>query len=153
MTSYVQLIGAPSRRPDTVDLPNVVAGEAVFQQLRCGSCHTASLQTGYRHPRAELRGQSIRPYTDLLLHDMGEALADSLTSQAEINREWRTPPLWGLGLREAVNGHGRLLHDGRARNVAEAILWHGGEAQVSREAFRTLPVASRTALIEFLESL
>lgn len=153
IASYVQLIGAPSRRPDTIDLPNVVAGEAVFQQLRCGSCHTASLQTGYRHPRAELRGQTIRPYTDLLLHDLGAELADQLTSQADINREWRTPPLWGLGLREAVNGHGRLLHDGRARTIAEAILWHGGEAQASREAFRTLPVASRTALIEFLESL
>ncbi|TDR41628.1 CxxC motif-containing protein (DUF1111 family) [Tahibacter aquaticus] len=153
ITTYVQMTGAPSRRPDSIDLPGAIAGEAVFTQINCGGCHVATLQTGYRHPLAELRGQTIHAYTDLLLHDMGDALADQLTPQAQANREWRTPPLWGLGLREAVNGHGRLLHDGRARNIAEAILWHGGEAQASREAFRNLPAAARAHLVEFLESL
>jgi CxxC motif-containing protein (DUF1111 family) len=153
ITSYAQMTGAPARRPDTVNLPQVVAGEAVFQQLGCGGCHVASMQTGYRHPLAELRGQTIRAYTDLLLHDLGEGLADKLLVSGSVNREWRTPPLWGIGMRQAVNGHGRLLHDGRARDLPEAILWHGGEAQASREAFRLLPAASRNALVAFLESL
>ncbi|HSX58782.1 MAG TPA: di-heme oxidoredictase family protein [Tahibacter sp.] len=153
ITIYVQMTGAPARRPDTVELPQVVAGEAVFHQLGCGGCHAPTLQTGYRHPLAELRGQTIRAYTDLLLHDLGDGLADRLLASGTLNREWRTPPLWGLGLRDAVNGHGRLLHDGRARDLPEAILWHGGEASASREAFRTLPATSRAALIAFLDSL
>ena len=153
ITTYVQMTGAPARRPDTVDRPDVVAGETVFQQSGCGGCHVASLQTGYRHPLAELRGQTIRAYSDLLLHDMGEGLSDRLLASGSVNREWRTPPLWGLGLRQAVNGHGRLLHDGRARDVPEAILWHGGEAAASREAFRQATAANRAALVAFLESL
>lgn len=153
LTVYVQTTGAPSRRPDTIDLPEVVAGEAVFAAVGCGGCHLPSLQTGMRHPIAELRGQPIRAYTDLLLHDMGEGLADHLSPSAAANREWRTPPLWGLGLRHAVDGHGRLLHDGRARDIAEAILWHGGEAAGARDAFRDLPAAQRAELIAFLESL
>ncbi len=153
ITTYVQMTGAPSRRPDTVNLPNVTAGEAVFQQLGCGGCHVANLVSGYRHPLAELRGQPVHAYTDLLLHDLGEGLADALSPSAAANREWRTPPLWGIGLRQAVNGHGRLLHDGRARDLPEAILWHGGEAAASREAFRQLPASSRAALVAFLDSL
>ena len=150
---YLQALGAPSRRPDEVSSDSVRAGEAIFNDLKCGACHTPSMQTGYRHPLAELRGQTIRAYTDLLLHDMGEALADNLTASAEYNREWRTPPLWGLGLIQSVNGHTRLLHDGRARNIEEAILWHGGEALNSTQTYRQLSLAQRQQLLDFLNSL
>ena len=150
---YLQALGAPSRRPDEVTSDSVRAGEAIFDDLNCGACHTPSMKTGYRHPLAELRGQTIRAYTDLLLHDMGEALADNLTASAEYNREWRTPPLWGLGLTQSVNGHTRLLHDGRARNIEEAILWHGGEALNSTQTYRRLSLAQRQQLLDFLNSL
>ena len=95
----------------------------------------------------------IRAYTDLLLHDMGEALADGKRDGDASPREWRTPPLWGIGLIEVVNGHTRYLHDGRARDLTEAVLWHGGEAERAREAFRALEAADRRALIAFLSSL
>jgi CxxC motif-containing protein (DUF1111 family) len=95
----------------------------------------------------------IHAYTDLLLHDMGEALADGRPDYAADGREWRTPPLWGIGLLPAVSGHGELLHDGRARNVTEAILWHGGEAEAARAAFVEMPKADRRALVRFVESL
>ena len=95
----------------------------------------------------------IHPYTDLLLHDMGEELADGRPDFKAGGREWRTPPLWGIGLLPKVSGHSDLLHDGRARNVTEAILWHGGQAEKSREAFRNLPKADREALVKFVESL
>jgi CxxC motif-containing protein (DUF1111 family) len=111
------------------------------------------MTTDYGHPLAELRGQTIKPYTDLLVHDMGDGLADRLTSNAALNREWRTPALWGLGLTEAVNGHTRLLHDGRARTINEAILWHGGEASASQSAYKAATAAQRNDLIKFLESL
>jgi CxxC motif-containing protein (DUF1111 family) len=153
LANYLEMIGAPSRRPDEIDKPSVVAGEAAFTASGCGGCHTATMQTGMRHPLAELRGQVIHAYTDLLLHDMGDDLADHLSASDVANREWRTPPLWGLGLTEAVNGHDRLLHDGRARTIEEAILWHGGEATASKQAFKALPAASRSALVEFLDSL
>jgi CxxC motif-containing protein (DUF1111 family) len=153
LTTYTQMIGAPSRRPDEIDRPGAIAGEAVFAQARCGACHAPAMRTGYRHPLAELRGQDIRAYTDLLLHDLGDDLADGLSPNAADNREWRTPPLWGLGLTRVVNGEVRLLHDGRARSIEEAILWHGGEAAASRDAFRALPAASRAQLVEFLETL
>ena len=101
----------------------------------------------------QLARQTIHPYTDLLLHDMGEGLADGRPDFEAGPRDWRTPPLWGLGLSERVNGNGFLLHDGRARNVVEAILWHGGEAQGSRDAFARLPRGERDALVAFLLSL
>src|SRR5690606_32392910 len=100
-----------------------------------------------------LAGQVIWPYTDLLLHDMGEALADGRPDFAANGRQWRTPPLWGIGMIHEVNGHQRLLHDGRARGVLEAVLWHGGEALASREHVRQLPAADREALVRFVESL
>ena len=100
-----------------------------------------------------LANQVIRPYTDLLLHDMGEGLADHRPDHLAGGRDWRTAPLWGLGLSETVNGNATLLHDGRARNPTEAILWHGGEATVSREAFLAIPKADRDALLAFLASL
>jgi CxxC motif-containing protein (DUF1111 family) len=141
---YSQTLAVPVRRGH--DQPYVLRGKEVFAQLGCQDCHTPSHLTG---PAAlpELEGHLIWPYTDLLLHDLGPELADAVSA------EWRTPPLWGLGLLPAVNGHQRLLHDGRARGFAEAILWHGGEALASREAFRTASAGARADLIHFLESL
>ncbi|QHQ38640.1 GTP-binding protein TypA [Microbulbifer hydrolyticus] len=150
---YLQALGAPSRRPDEVNQPAVIAGEQHFNNLGCASCHRPSMETGHRHDLAELRGNTIRPYTDLLLHDMGDDLADSLTASPALNREWRTPPLWGLGMLEAVSGHTSLLHDGRARSIEEAILWHGGEAENSQAGYRALGAGQRGELIAFLRSL
>jgi CxxC motif-containing protein (DUF1111 family) len=105
------------------------------------------------HELALLKNQKIFPYTDLLLHDMGEALADHRPDHEANGREWKTPPLWGLGLVPTVNKHQNLLHDGRARGVEEAILWHGGEAEKARESFMALPAADRRAVVEFVNSL
>tara|TARA_B100001123_G_scaffold112294_1_gene130837 strand:+ start:30 stop:365 length:336 start_codon:yes stop_codon:yes gene_type:complete len=111
------------------------------------------MRTGDFHQISELRNQIIRPYTDLLLHDMGEELLDGREDFAASGREWRTPPLWGIGLQKRVNGHTNFLHDGRARNLAEAILWHGGEAKKSREAFQNSTPEERSEILSFLESL
>ncbi len=126
-------------------------GAALFLAAGCHSCHTPSFETG-PHPIAALSGQTIWPYTDLLLHDMGEGLADGRPVFDASGSEWRTPPLWGIGLLVTVSGHTRLLHDGRARGVAEAVLWHGGEANGAREAFRELSAEERQALIDFIRS-
>ncbi|BCU79277.1 hypothetical protein llg_39920 [Luteolibacter sp. LG18] len=128
-------------------------GREVFNELRCAACHVPELTTGEWREFPELSGQTIHPYTDLLLHDLGEELDDGRPVFDASGREWRTPPLWGLGLVPKVNGHNTLLHDGRARGVAEAILWHGGEAGPSRDQFRSLPKADREALVRFIESL
>lgn len=101
----------------------------------------------------ELANQDIRPYSDLLLHDMGEGLADNRTEFQATGREWRTPPLWGLGLTGTVSGHTQLLHDGRARNMLEAILWHGGEAQAAQRRVLAFDAEQREALLAFLNSL
>ena len=111
------------------------------------------MSTGAWPEFPELSGQTIRPYTDLLLHDMGDGLADNRPAFDATGREWRTPPLWGIGLVSKVNGHTYFLHDGRARNLLEAILWHGGEAEAARERFRRSSQAERDALTAFLESL
>ena len=126
----------PARR--NVDDAQVQRGEHLFAQLQCAVCHVPTLATGEFPALPQLAQQTIHPYTDLLLHDMGEGLADGRPDFEAGPRDWRTPPLWGLGLSERVNGNGFLLHDGRARNVVEAILWHGGEAQGSRDAFARL---------------
>lgn len=149
-TFYVQTLAVPARR--NVNDPAVIRGERLFFQANCNSCHTPVLETGGTHPIVALRNQRIQPFTDLLLHDMGEALADNRPDFEASGREWRTPPLWGIGLLERVNGHTNLLHDGRARSIAEAILWHGGEAEESKQAFRTMTKEEREALIAFLES-
>jgi CxxC motif-containing protein (DUF1111 family) len=151
ITFYLQALSVPARR--NAGAEDVKRGEALFAQANCSACHMPELKTG---PKPALRAAAdltIRPYTDLLLHDMGEELADHRPDFRADGREWRTPPLWGIGLLHTVNGHSDLLHDGRARNVTEAILWHGGEAERSREAFRTLPKADREALVKFVESL
>ncbi len=147
---YTSLLAVPARRE--ADAAEVVRGKALFGEMGCAACHTPSHRTG-AHPLPEVEDQLIWPYTDLLLHDMGPALADDRPVFEASGQEWRTPPLWGIGLLPAVNDHQRLLHDGRARGVAEAILWHGGEAEASREAFRAAPAADRDAVVRFVESL
>jgi CxxC motif-containing protein (DUF1111 family) len=151
VTYYSSTLAVPARR-DWQD-PVVLTGKKLFLDAGCGHCHTPTLKTGSLLGFPELSNQSIRPFTDLLLHDMGDELADGRPDYEASGSEWRTPPLWGLGLVQTVNGHTFLLHDGRARGFAEAILWHGGEARGSREAFRAMPREDRQALIRFLESL
>ena len=153
---FYQSTLAPAARRNAQD-EGVLRGEALFHAAQCAQCHRPSYRTGTAlFPRLSspaLSGQDITPYTDLLLHDMGEALADGRPDFAANGRQWRTPPLWGIGLLPAVNDHQRLLHDGRARGVAEAILWHGGEAEAAREQFRQMPAPDRAALVQFVESL
>ena len=115
--------------------------------------HVPKLQTDPNYKIEELAGQTIRPFTDLLLHDMGEGLADGRPDGDANGREWRTPPLWGIGLTAAVNGHTYFLHDGRARSLEEAILWHGGEAENSQKHFKGLSKEERNAMLAFLNSL
>jgi CxxC motif-containing protein (DUF1111 family) len=151
MTRYVATLGVSARRGLTdVD---ALHGEQLFGNARCATCHTPQLITSPYHPLAELRSQTIQPYTDLLLHDMGPGLADNMGELAASGAEWRTSPLWSIGLTAGVSGGEAYLHDGRARNLSEAILWHGGEAEMAKEAFRTMPASDRTALIRFLKSL
>ncbi len=151
MTRYVALLGVGARR----DLTNAQAlqGEQLFASANCVKCHTPTLTTSAFHPMAELRNQIIHPYTDLLLHDMGPGLADNMGEDSATGSEWRTPPLWNIGFTAGVSGGEAYLHDGRARTLEEAILWHGGEAEASKEVFRTLSAADRAALIKFLKSL
>ena len=135
----------------------MLAGQKLFAQAQCAACHRPTYVTGEgpfpRLTSKALSGQTIHPYTDLLLHDMGEGLADGRPDFLASGRQWRTPPLWGIGLFRDVNGHQRLLHDGRANGVLEAVLWHGGEAQGSRDAVLRFSAAERAALVKFVESL
>jgi CxxC motif-containing protein (DUF1111 family) len=148
---YARTLAVPARRK--VDDPIVSRGEDLFEQIGCAKCHVQSLRTAPLPDLAELPAEEIHPYTDLLLHDLGAALSDERPSFAAEGREWRTAPLWGLGLIRRVNGHTYLLHDGRARNASEAVLWHAGEALAARDAFVALPRHERQALLAFLESL
>lgn len=155
VTLYTQLLAVPVRRD--VNSPNVQRGKAIFNQINCQSCHTASYVTGKNSQFDILNNQTIYPYSDFLLHDMGEELADDpgvfKNEEDAGTREWRTPPLWGIGLFKLVNGHTRYLHDGRARSVSEAILWHGGEALSAKNKFQKLSINDRADLITFLNSL
>jgi CxxC motif-containing protein (DUF1111 family) len=151
VTFYTQTLGVPARR--NLDDPQVVRGEQVFARAGCASCHTPTLTTGQLPGVPAVSGQVIHPYTDLLLHDMGAGLADNRPDFAASGNEWRTPPLWGVGLVSVVNGHTTFLHDGRARSLLEAVLWHGGEATTARERVRHATAEQRAALIAFLESL
>ena len=148
---YSQGVAVPIRR--NWDSVEVLGGKLAFTEIGCANCHTPQYVTGKNSSLKELQEQPIWPYTDLLLHDMGAGLSDHRPVFDASGAEWRTPPLWGLGLIPAVNKHNHLLHDGRARGFAEAILWHGGEAEAAKEAFRALPAKRREALIAFLESL
>ncbi len=150
-TFYVQTLAVPARR--NLDDPQVQDGEDLFHEAQCTGCHIPTIRTGVLAGVPEVSNQTIHPYTDLLLHDMGDGLADGRPDFVATGREWRTPPLWGIGLTRRAQGHTLFLHDGRARNLTEAILWHGGEAEAAREAFRLMPVDERKALLTFLESL
>ena len=160
---YMQSLSVPARR--NVNDPQVQRGEQMFYQAACHLCHTVTLHT---RPRGStllngtqltwLGGQTIHPYSDFLLHDMGSeimgvGLNDNYVSGLARGNEWRTTPLWGIGLQEVVNGHTYFLHDGRARNFVEAIMWHGGEAEASKNLFKNMPKADRDALVAFLRSL
>ena len=160
---YLQSLGVPARR--YVNNERVKRGEQQFFAAKCHLCHVTTLHTrpqgstlllGTRLPW--LGNQTVHPYSDYLLHDMGSeimgvGLNDNYVSGLARGNEWRTTPLWGIGLQETVNGHTYFLHDGRARNLKEAILWHGGEAEASKQLFMQLPQSDREALITFLESL
>jgi len=148
---YARHLAVPARR--WVDTQEVLAGKRAFHQAGCVACHTPSQRTGSDPLAAELSGQTIRPYSDLLLHDMGPGLADELPEFEAAGSEWRTPPLWGLHLAAHVSGTPAYLHDGRARTLMEAVLWHEGEARAAREQVLALPKAEREALIWFLKSL
>jgi CxxC motif-containing protein (DUF1111 family) len=167
LVKYNSLLGVPARRDyaDTV-------GENLFNSIGCAGCHRPTMTTSPHHPLAELRNQVIRAFTDLLLHDMGEGLADHLGEGTATGSEWRTPPLWGLGhsasvmlsdpkandtisLRRKADDVNRIgfLHDGRARTIEEAILWHGGEGLASRKAYEALKAEDKTEILKFLNSL
>jgi CxxC motif-containing protein (DUF1111 family)/cytochrome c553 len=158
LTTYMRLIGVPAQRDNGT--PDVVQGEQLFKTVGCSNCHVTDVVTGANHPFSELRNQSIKPFTDLLLHDMGPDLADDSGVPASdapdappSASEWRTPPLWGIGLYKIVNGHTGLLHDGRAASVLEAVLWHGGEADQVKARFSALSSADRNALLSYVQSL
>jgi CxxC motif-containing protein (DUF1111 family) len=140
---------APRQRYD----PRVLRGEALFAAVGCASCHVPAWTLGADTAVAGVAGRVIHPYTDLLLHDMGPGLADGRPEFAAGGSDWRTPPLWGIGLSASVNGNARLLHDGRARDVEEAIAWHGGEAQAAQARFSALSRIDREALLRFVRSL
>ncbi len=151
LTLYTRLIAVPAQRNG--DDPKVTAGMKLFETFGCASCHAMTLKTGADAVLPELANQTFHPFTDMLLHDMGPDLADNRPDGLATGSEWRTQPLWGIGHFQATNGHQRLLHDGRARGVAEAVLWHGGEAEAAREAFRNASRQERDALVAFLNSL
>lgn len=156
MHRYIALLGIPARRE--LDDSAARRGEDLFVASYCAKCHSPSFTTSEFAPFAELRNERIQPYTDLLLHDLGPGLADTLGEGATgksgaTGAEWRTPPLWGIGLTASVSGGEAYLHDGRARTLAEAILWHDGEAASAKQAFVKMPAADRAALLAFLKSL
>jgi CxxC motif-containing protein (DUF1111 family) len=169
MTQYLHLLAVPAQRsvvsgfpkgvsPLTyldVDPAKIAAGEKVFKDIRCVTCHVSEVKTSARSEFDEVRNQTIKPYTDLLLHDMGPGLADNFAEGLATGSMWRTPALWGIGYTQFVAGGtvAGYLHDGRARTLTEAIVWHGGEAEVIKNRFVNLPTAEREALLAFLKSL
>ena len=150
LTLYTASLAVPVQRNATE--AGVMRGAKLFRDFGCAGCHMPTLKSG-PHTLPEIANQIFHPYTDLLLHDMGDGLSDKRPDFTATGQEWRTPPLWGLGLLPQVNRHQLLLHDGRARGFAEAILWHGGEAAKSRDDFRSTTKAERDALVAFLQSL
>ena len=147
---YTQTLAVPARTQ--VNDPVVQKGEKLFASANCAACHLTAIETGSASVEA-LANQKIQPYTDLLLHDMGEALADNRPDFEATGQEWRTTPLWGLGLTQTVLPYSGYLHDGRARTVEEAILWHGGEAESAKQVFMSLGKEGRQAMLKFLNSL
>jgi CxxC motif-containing protein (DUF1111 family) len=151
VTFYSRNLGVPERRD--FDDPKVLKGKELFYATGCPACHTPKFVTNRLADQPEQSFQLIWPYTDLLLHDMGPGLADNRPEGRATGTEWKTPPLWGIGLSPQVSGHSEYLHDGRARSLIEAILWHGGEAQSQTDAVAAMQTEDREALLAFLESL
>lgn len=151
VTFYASNLAVPARRG--VDDPEVLRGKQVFYETGCTACHTPKFVTHRLEDQPEQSFQLIWPYTNMLLHDMGPGLADNRPEARATGREWRTPPLWGIGLTKTVSGHTYFLHDGRARSLLEAVLWHGGEAETQKQRVIDMPASDRAALIKFLESL
>jgi CxxC motif-containing protein (DUF1111 family) len=151
VTFYAKSLAPPARRD--VEDAEVLRGKQQFYDSGCTACHTPKFVTSRKADNKAQAFQLIWPYSDFLLHDMGEGLADGQAVGDATGNEWRTPPLWGIGLTKTVNGHSFFLHDGRARSLTEAILWHGGEAQTARDTFIASAPQDRKALITFLESL
>lgn len=150
-THYIRNIGVPKAR--FTDEPSIRKGRSLFYELECASCHIPSYTTTKSEKYPHLSQQEIWPYSDFLLHDMGDELADGRPDFEASGNEWRTAPLWGVGLNEQVNGNRHLLHDGRARSIEEAILWHGGEAQKSKKAFINLHIKEREELLRFIQKI
>jgi CxxC motif-containing protein (DUF1111 family) len=151
LADYIALLGVRAQR--NWDDAGVKEGEALFKSTGCAACHAPTLQTGKYHPKAELRNQTIHPFTDLLLHDMGPGLADNLPEGVATGSEWRTAPLWNIGWTAGISGGENYLHDGRARTLNEAVLWHGGEAEGSVNKYKALSASQNASLIRFLKSL
>lgn len=151
VTFYSRNLAVPERR--NPDAPQVLRGKELFYASQCAACHVPKFVTNRLTDQPEQSFQLIWPFTDLLLHDMGEGLADNRPEARATGKEWRTAPLWGIGMTKQVSGYAQFLHDGRARTLPEAILWHGGEAQAARDSFAAMPAADRDALIAYLESL
>jgi CxxC motif-containing protein (DUF1111 family) len=148
---YIKTLAVPARRKVTDT--EIKSGEQIFTQINCSGCHKPTMQTGVDITLKPISNQRIHPFTDLLLHDMGDGLADNRPDFLATGKEWRTTPLWGIGLFEKTNGIPFYLHDGRARTIEEAILWHEGEARQSKNKFTQLSKADRNAIIKFLKSL
>jgi CxxC motif-containing protein (DUF1111 family) len=151
VTFYVQTLAVPARR--NIGKTSVKQGQLLFGLAGCGSCHIPTLRTGELEGVEAVSNQLIHPYTDMLLHDMGDGLADNRPDFKADGKEWRTPPLWGIGLTETVHNHTFFLHDGRARNMMEAIMWHDGEAEKSKDYVNQLTHEQREQLVDFLNSL
>lgn len=151
MIIYVSNLAVPAQRNH--EKKEVKRGQELFNRIGCTGCHKSEVETGSESKFNHLNNQTIHPYSDLLLHDMGEGLADNMSIFDASGQEWRTPPLWGIGLFNAVNNHTYYLHDGRARSIQEAILWHGGEAESRKNSFKGLQKSDRDAIINFLNSL
>lgn len=149
--TFNRLLGVPPARG--LAKPKQQQGQRLFHQLGCAQCHTPSYLTDKNYYEPALANQKIWPYTDLALHDMGAELADGVYEYKATGTEWRTPPLWGIGLQKRITGQQRFLHDGRARSITEAILWHGGEAKLSQEKFKKLNKTERQALLMFVKSI
>jgi CxxC motif-containing protein (DUF1111 family) len=148
---YVQTLSVPARR--NVNEKTVQQGKLLFNKANCIGCHKTDIYTSTNVAMPALSNQRIHPFTDLLLHDMGDGLADGRPDYVANGKEWRTAPLWGIGLTKRVNGHTNFLHDGRARNLMEAVLWHGGEAEHSKQMVLQMSKEERNALLKYLESL
>ncbi|NHM06339.1 c-type cytochrome [Flavobacterium sp. CYK-4] len=150
VAAYCKTLAVPA--PRNLTHQTVRRGAKIFEEIQCAKCHIPKMKTGHASISA-LANQTIFPYSDLLLHDMGEGLADHRPDFLADGNEWKTRPLWGIGLTQVVNGHTHFLHDGRAKNITEAILWHGGEALSAKNKFKQLPAQDRAALLEFINSL